>query len=243
MYTVYKHTTPSGKVYIGITSMQPEKRWESGSGYKQNKHFYYAILKYGWENIKHEIVCTGLSKWQACRVEQSLIKYFDSTNNSKGYNHSIGGECGSLGVHPSEDTRKKLRKAHKGKRPSDECIRKSVEAHKGKHLDIETRMKISKKLKGQSLSIETRKKMSEARKGRKISKHVILAMTEATSKKVLCAETGEVYKSLSEAGRQLGISFKNISNVLRGKSKTAGGYHWRYADAYEEQIQREENNR
>lgn len=59
---------------------------------------------------------------------------------------------------------------------------------------------------------------------------MILAMTKATSKEVLCVETGKVYKSLSEADRQLGISFKNISNVLRGKSKTAGGYHWKYAE-------------
>lgn len=213
MYAVYKQTTPSGKVYIGITKCTVEKRWESGSGYKSNKHFYSAIKKYGWDNIKHEIVVTGLNKWQACKVEQSLIKHFGSTNPNRGYNHSIGGECGSLGVHPS-----------------DECIRASIEAHKGKHIDMETRMKISKKLKGKPLSIETRRKTSEARKGKKISEHMILAMTQATSKKVLCVETGEVYKSLSEADSQLGISFKNISNVLRGKSKTAGGYHWKHAE-------------
>ena len=232
MYTVYKHTTPSGKVYIGITKNKPEKRWESGSGYKQNKHFYSAILKYGWENIKHEIVCTGLSKWQAGKVEQSLIKYFDSTNHNKGYNHSIGGECGSLGVHPSDVTRKKLSKARKGKRPSDECIIKAAEAHRGKRPSDETRQKISMKLRGKPLSVKTREKMSGARKGKKVSEHVILAMAEATSKKVLCVETGEVYKSISEAGRQLGISFKAISNVCRGKSKTSGGYHWKYADQW-----------
>lgn len=230
MYTIYKHTTPSGKVYTGITECTVEKRWENGSGYKSNKHFYSAIEKYGRDNIKYEIVVTGLNKQQACKVEQSLIKYFDSTNPNKGYNHSIGGECGSLGVHPSDETRKKLSKAHEGKRPSGECIRKSIEAHKGKHVDMKTRMKISEKLKGRPLSIETRRKMSEARKGRKISEHMIIAMTKATSKKVLCVETGKVYESLSEAERQLGISFKNISNVLRGKSKTAGGYHWEYAE-------------
>lgn len=217
-------------MHIGITECVVEKRWESGSRYKSNERFYSAIKKYGWDNIEHEIVVTGLNKWQACKVEQSLIKYFDSTNPDRGYNHGIGGECGSLGVHPSDETRKKLSKAHKGKRPSDECIRKSIEAHKGKHVDMGMRMKISRKLKGKPLSIETRRKMSEAHKGKRISEHMILAMAEVTSKKVLCVETGEVYKSLSEADRQLGISFKNISNVLRGKSKTAGGYHWKYAE-------------
>lgn len=31
MYTVYKHTTPSGKVYIGITGQKPERRWQNGN--------------------------------------------------------------------------------------------------------------------------------------------------------------------------------------------------------------------
>lgn len=33
-YCVYKHTTPSKKVYIGMTGQDPEKRWRNGSGYK-----------------------------------------------------------------------------------------------------------------------------------------------------------------------------------------------------------------
>lgn len=63
MYVVYKHTTPSGKVYVGITGQKPARRWQNGYGYKDNEHFYRAIRKYGWENIKHEIVCAGLSDW------------------------------------------------------------------------------------------------------------------------------------------------------------------------------------
>lgn len=39
MYTVYKHTTPSGKVYVGITKQKPEQRWDNGNGYKKNEHF------------------------------------------------------------------------------------------------------------------------------------------------------------------------------------------------------------
>lgn len=288
MYVVYKHTTPSGKVYIGITKRKPEYRWKNGRGYKQNKHFYSAILKYGWENIRHEIVQNGLTKQQACNLEIKLIAKYDTTNPCNGYNNSTGGESGSTGRHISAETRRKISESnkgkpspkkgthlsaetrlkiskankgrhaseetkrklseshmghrlsaetrmklstvHKGRKPSAECIRKSIEAHKGKHMDMETRRKISKKLKGRPLSAETRKKMSEARKGKKISEHTIRAMTDATSKKVLCVETGEVYKSVSEAGRQSGISFKAISKVLRGKSKTSGGYHWKYAD-------------
>lgn len=45
-YTVYEHTTPSGKKYIGITGRNPIKRWGSnGIGYK-GQAFENAILKY-----------------------------------------------------------------------------------------------------------------------------------------------------------------------------------------------------
>lgn len=29
-YSVYKHTFPNGKVYIGMTGQEPEKRWANG---------------------------------------------------------------------------------------------------------------------------------------------------------------------------------------------------------------------
>lgn len=37
------------------------------------------------------------------------------------------------------------------------------------------------------------------------------------------------FKSISEAGRQVGIDFRLISAVLNGKQKTTGGYRWEYA--------------
>jgi len=36
------------------------------------------------------------------------------------------------------------------------------------------------------------------------------------------------FKSISEAGRQTGIGRRNINNVLCGRSKTAGGFVWKY---------------
>ena len=64
-YSVYKHTCPSGKVYIGITMQKPEIRWNKGLGYKKQDYFYKAILKYGWDNIKHEVLYKDLSKAEA----------------------------------------------------------------------------------------------------------------------------------------------------------------------------------
>ena len=63
-WTVYCHTTPSGKRYIGITSKKPEKRWRNGEGYnnKRQQLFYKAIEKYKWENIHHNIISTDLTE-------------------------------------------------------------------------------------------------------------------------------------------------------------------------------------
>lgn len=55
-YCVYKHTLPNNKVYIGITKQIPSLRWANGRGYKHSNYFYNAILKYGWLNIRHEIL-------------------------------------------------------------------------------------------------------------------------------------------------------------------------------------------
>ena len=39
-YVVYKHTSPNGLVYIGITCQRPTRRWNGGNGYSYNHHFY-----------------------------------------------------------------------------------------------------------------------------------------------------------------------------------------------------------
>ena len=59
-YTVYKHILPNNKIYIGITSKEPFLRWKWG--YRHNSYFLNAIKKYGWQNIKHEILFINLTK-------------------------------------------------------------------------------------------------------------------------------------------------------------------------------------
>lgn len=44
-WVVYKHVSPIGKVYVGITSNKPEKRWNNGRNYKDNTYFKHAINK------------------------------------------------------------------------------------------------------------------------------------------------------------------------------------------------------
>ena len=54
----------------------------------------------------------------------------------------------------------------------------------------------------------------------------VLVGKKKTFSKVKCVETGEVYKNCADASRETGIHRYGINNVLNGKQKTAGGYHW-----------------
>ena len=109
-YCVYKHTNKlNNKMYIGITSQQPEKRWKNGHGYECNEYFYRAIQKYGWDDgFIHEIIVDGLSKHQACSIEIELIKAYNSTNPDNGYNFSTGGSCGNDGCDFSEEWKRQM---------------------------------------------------------------------------------------------------------------------------------------
>ena len=100
-YYVYLHTNLSnGKKYVGITSMEPNRRWANGRGYN-GQYFNNAIKKYGWGGFSHEILYSGLSEEKAKVMEVSLIHFYNSTNPEYGYNVSEGGDV------VSEETKKK----------------------------------------------------------------------------------------------------------------------------------------
>lgn len=223
-YTVYKHTAPNGKVYIGITGQKPEQRWANGNGYKHNTYFYRAIRKYGWENIKHEIICQGpLSAAQAGAVEKSFIHLYDSTNPDKGYNHSTGGEYGALGAHHSDEARRKNSEAHKGKIPQNAWKKGCIPWNKGIHLSPETRLKLSEAHKGKStwnkgkhFNEESKRKMSISHRGENhwaYGKH----LSEETKRKLSEAKKGKTTwakgKHHSEE-RKNKMSEKHGRNVL-----------------------------
>lgn len=270
MYTVYKHTAPNGKVYVGITKQKPERRWDNGNGYKRSPHFYAAIQKYTWKNIKHEIMKDDLTKEQACDLEIELIAEYHATDPRYGYNISTGGECSSVGIHHSAETRRKMSESHKGqtawnkgKHPSAETRRKMSYAWKhsdvciehlkkvcelnkgrqsplkGRHHSAEAKKHMSDSHKGHITSAETRRKISESNKGKKheITDEGMAALIKAhkgkpalNRKQVVCLETNEKYSSATEAAVFIGLSKDRVAAACRGEQKTAGGYHWKYAD-------------
>lgn len=201
-YYVYEHICPDGKRYIGITKRVPERRWgKNGIGYRaHNQHFYNAILEYGWENITHNIIASGLSKEAACEKEKFFIELYNTSNREFGYNSSTGGEHPGTGVRKtlSEEARRKISEAQKGKKVAPETIRKRVEARKGyRHSDV------------------TRAKMSEAAK--------IPIIQIDINGKPICR-----FDSILTAAIQTNVAKQNICKCCKGERKTAGGYMWRY---------------
>jgi len=115
-YTVYKHTAPNGKVYIGCTSVDAKKRWGGGSSYKKNEMFFKDIVLYGWANIKHEIIATDLARKEAFDLEHQLIIEHKSNQPEYGYNVSSG--FGRMGhsITLSDAVKKQIGESRKGKR-------------------------------------------------------------------------------------------------------------------------------
>ena len=75
IYLLYKHTFPNNKAYIGITKRKPEIRYgQNGYHYKPNKRMWDDIQKYGWDNIKHEIIYMNKTREEISELEREEIK-------------------------------------------------------------------------------------------------------------------------------------------------------------------------
>ena len=92
MYTVYMHTTPDGKKYVGATSRSIDERWCYGSGYATNPGFSASIKKHGWGNIKHEILSTCETREEAISLEKHYVALHKTNDTRFGYNRTSGGE-------------------------------------------------------------------------------------------------------------------------------------------------------
>ena len=104
-YTIYCHKNKiNGKVYIGQTCQETNRRWRNGEGYSHCSYFYAAIQKYGFNNFQSIILKDNLTLEEANKEEENFIKMYDSINPDKGYNLEKGG----LNKNHSEETKKKI---------------------------------------------------------------------------------------------------------------------------------------
>ena len=257
MWTLYSHTSPSGKTYVGVTSVEPKQRWgANGVRYKTNKYFYRAIQKYGWDNFTHRILATGLTKEEASFLEMVCVDFWHLDDPKYGYNINKGGIFGNR---MTNETRKKLSELNTGKKLSEDTKRKisqsvSKENHPmyGKHHSDEAKAKMSLAKSGANhpnygkhLSQNVREKISKSNIGKKRSDEVkqkfyggnnhearrVVGINKHNQSDVM------IFDCIMDAERQLNISNVNIGLCCRGKRKSAGGYIWQYAEDYINQQQ------
>lgn len=248
-YFVYKHTAPNGKVYIGITRQNPEKRWSKGLGYNRYGIFHNAIKKYGWENIKHEILFFGLTKEEAKKKEIELIAQYKSTEREYGYNMSPGGDIPSqtpeankkrsqtMKTKWKETVYKENATAHmRGAKRSEQACENIRAAQKKRFENEEERKKISIIQTGKKRSDEAKRKTSESLKifysnpenAKRIADHQREPNRRTHGRKVRCVETGKIYEVITDAAKEYGIDRRGISAVCRHKRKKVAGYTWEY---------------
>lgn len=88
------------------------------------------------------------------------------------------------------------------------------------------------------VSESTLKAMSDCKKGNKSMRGIKLSdewkhnlsMAQPHKKRIECVETKETFESFADAARKTGICRPHIVSVCTGRRKTAGGFHFRYAD-------------
>ena len=232
-YSVYIHVFPNKKVYVGITSQEPRKRWANGNGYKTGL-MKKAIDKYGWENVEHEIVAESLTKEQAAKMERDLISAFKSTDKSNGYNLSDGGECGTNGVPRTKEWREKDSTAHKKQVVQYLLDGNPIKTHNSVMCAAES---VNGSFRVISANCNRKKRTAYGYVWRFVGDGFDLPEKKTgghhkIAKRTVAFKDGEKvaeFESAYQASIMTGITKQNIIACCNKKAKSAGGYEWQYA--------------
>jgi group I intron endonuclease len=200
---VYKITNLiNNKCYIG-SSAYIKSRWSNHrrtllKGCHHSKYLQRSWNKYGQDNFKFEVLLY-------CTNEHLLDyeQYFLDTLNPEYNSCKIAGR--TSGIYPSEETRKKLSMASKGRKHTPQAIQNMKVAQSGRKLSEELKKKLS--------LVHTGLPMLALRKP-------VLQICPNT------LNTIARFESIGLAERSLNIS--NISCVVRGIRPKAGGFIWKY---------------
>jgi len=234
-YTVYRHVNVlNGKSYVGVTKHCISKRWfqhchdaERGSSYA----FHKAIRKHGKHAFKHESLYTCVVLQDALDHEAFWVNRLGTLVTEHDYNMREGGN----GSHCWSDETRKLHKKHTSIGTKRAFQRPEIkERHRvATGLAANAPENRERRRKNQ-LAVWKRPGYREhiSRVSKKTWNDPSLFALRARCKAVTQFDTdGNIiatFVSARSAARILGLSQGSISNVARGRTRTAGGYVWRY---------------
>ena len=209
---IYKITNPNGLVYIGQT-IDIERRMNTYKSLscKSQPALFNSLTKYGVDSHVFEVL---EETYDLSEREIFWINEYDSYNF--GLNCTKGGDGGSpfYGHKHTDFSKDKIRNSLKGRVFSEETIQKLREANTGERNHMF----------GKKQSKESNEKRSNTLKGRVITEESKYKISEKNSKKIICLETGVIFKSSKEAAEIMNLSQSGIRSVTNGLQKTHGGY-------------------
>ena len=232
---IYKITSPSNKIYIGSTiniknRFNRYKRLDC----KAQIRLYNSFLKYGFNNHNFEIV--EESDIDLMKKRETYWGSYFNVLQEKGLNCRLPKD-GEKYEFMSIETREKLAKAFKGFKHTNESKKKISIAHKGKILSEETKLKMKTSRKNYVCSEETKRKISEKNIGKKRNETVILKMSESRkrgkhslAKKVINIKTKEIYDCLKDVSEKYKINYSTLRNWLSVTRTTPNKSDFKYLE-------------
>jgi group I intron endonuclease len=154
IYSIYLIRLEGKAVYVGFTSKSADVRWlQHCSDAKRNcpNILHKAIRKYGIESFSVETIYMGDDSNHVLKtMESQFINDHNTFKSNGGYNMTFGGD-GCIGYTHTDEAKRKIseasRKSQTGRKASEETKRKLSEAKKGKPMSEETKRKISESIK------------------------------------------------------------------------------------------------
>lgn len=231
MYVYIITNIINGKKYIGLSINKKKSFIKSyyGSGILIKN----AILKYGKNNFKKDIIKFFNNEDECREYERYLISKYNAVNSDMFYNLSPGGYGGaSKGRVVSNETRKKISNTLKGRKKDESTLKKISNKLKGRKQskeEIENRS-ISLKEYHSKMTQEVRtninNKISKSLCGRKVDNDVKLKISK-TNSKLTDKEVLEVFNMIKNKVKYKEIqSLYNISPSQITSIKNKKTYKW-----------------
>jgi group I intron endonuclease len=214
-YTLYKATSPSGKVYVGYTNFRLQDRmWQHYNEASRGKRrvFYSALRKYG-KSIKWEVINIYYTKKLVQNRERYYISLYKANNLNYGYNATSGGE----GTPDLVRTKTKY-------------IDNNGNIYFGTQ-DVFNKTGVKKSL--LTSSIKNRLwcgfiYFSTYKEGMKVAEERLSKPKHERKRKVICNKNQVCFFSIRDAANFIEVEEQRVFRVLSGKRFSVRGYEFRY---------------